>query len=47
MELILLIKTSNDGLNDGAEKITGTDPNDPDTDDDGILDGEDGFLLTL
>ena len=29
-----------DGLNDDVEQVIGTDPNDPDTDGDGLLDGE-------
>ncbi len=34
----------NDGLTDAQEKILGTDPNKPDTDGDGLLDGEEYFV---
>ena len=35
-----LLDADNDGLNDDQEEILGTDPNNPDTDGDGILDGQ-------
>ncbi|MCP3670259.1 MAG: hypothetical protein GY814_07470, partial [Gammaproteobacteria bacterium] len=37
--------TDNDGLNDGDEIASGADPFDPDSDDDGILDGADTQVL--
>jgi cell wall-associated NlpC family hydrolase len=36
----LNIDTDGDGLTDWAEELAGTNPNDPDSDDDGILDGD-------
>jgi hypothetical protein len=36
--------SDNDGLPDAQEKILGTDPNKPDTDGDGLLDGEEYFV---
>ncbi len=36
-----VLDTDNDGLTDNEEALFGTDPNDPDTDGDGILDGRD------
>ncbi len=40
-----LIDSDADGLTDGMEARLGTDPFDPDTDDDGIFDGEDNYPL--
>lgn len=37
--------TDGDGRGDGGERTDGTDPTDPDSDDDGLLDGEDPFPL--
>lgn len=37
--------SDNDGLADAQEKILGTDPNKPDTDGDGLLDGEEYFVF--
>jgi hypothetical protein len=36
--------SDNDGLTDAQEKLLGTDPNKPDTDGDGLLDGEEYFV---
>lgn len=36
--------SDNDGLTDAQEKILGTNPNNPDTDGDGLLDGEEYFV---
>ncbi len=36
--------SDNDGLTDAQEKLLGTDPNRPDTDGDGLLDGEEYFV---
>jgi hypothetical protein len=36
----LIIDSDNDGLTDAEEKALGTDPNNPDTDGDGLFDGE-------
>jgi len=40
-----VIKTKITFLSDAEEDIIGTDPNNPDTDGDGILDGADDFPL--
>jgi uncharacterized repeat protein (TIGR01451 family) len=40
------VDTDMDGLDDVTERMLGTDPNDPDSDDDGILDGADGITDT-
>ena len=37
--------SDNDGVSDFLEELKGTDPNNPDTDGDGIIDGEDEFPL--
>lgn len=44
---ILSRDSDRDGLTDRQEKLFGTDPNNPDTDEDGIIDGEDKEPLTL
>ncbi|MBN1206473.1 MAG: tandem-95 repeat protein [Myxococcaceae bacterium] len=41
-----LVDTDNDGVDDNHERELGLDPNDPDTDDDGVIDGEDGLSDT-
>jgi len=37
---VLVVDSDNDGLTDAEEKTLGTDPNNPDTDGDGLFDGE-------
>jgi gliding motility-associated-like protein len=39
------LDTDQDGLSDFIEELKGTDPNNPDTDGDGVIDGEDEFPL--
>ena len=39
------LDSDNDGLSDFIEELNGTDPNNPDTDGDGVLDGQDAFPL--
>ena len=39
------LDSDGDGLSDFLEELKGTDPNNPDTDGDGVIDGEDAFPL--
>ncbi|MDA8658167.1 Ig-like domain-containing protein [Flavobacteriaceae bacterium] len=39
------LDSDNDGISDFLEELRGTDPNNPDTDGDGVIDGEDEFPL--
>jgi gliding motility-associated-like protein len=39
------LDSDNDGVSDSLEVLQGTDPNNPDTDGDGVIDGEDEFPL--
>ena len=41
-----LVDSDNDGIDDDTEDELGLDPNDPDADDDGVLDSEDGLTDT-
>jgi len=43
LEVLEIVDSDHDGLSDDDEILLGTDPDDPDTDDDGVLDGAEVF----